>query len=114
MQFSVVYYYLETNILRDVNIILRFIRLFAKEMSIINAGSFWLLSRQLRDIHFFFIIEKTMEGRSIKYISMNEKIPLGFTTILICGCGLKESEWQEDETLIGKVRRRESRDGGEG
>jgi len=40
---------------------------------------------------------------------MNEKIPLGFTMTLICGCGLKESEWQQDETLIGKIRRRESR-----
>jgi len=40
---------------------------------------------------------------------MSEKIPLGFAMTLICGCRLKESEWQQDETLIGKVRRRESR-----
>jgi len=63
---------------------------------------------ELRDIH-SFIIEKTTEGRSIKYVSMSEKIPLGFAMTLICGCRLKESEWQQDEILIGKVRRRESR-----
>lgn len=43
---------------------------------------------------------------------MSEKIPLGFTTTLICGCGLKESEWKQDETLIGKEK--EKVDGREG
>lgn len=37
---------------------------------------------------------------------MNETILPGFTTTLVCRCGLKESEWREDETLIGKERRR--------
>lgn len=37
---------------------------------------------------------------------MSETILPGFETTLVCRCGLKESEWREDETLIGKNRRK--------